>query len=126
MPLLLETCILYPGLLYETGSAKILSKVDLKFGFWQLRVHSKVDSIKKWKTPTNLTEVQSFIGLVNYYRELIPNLSVILVPLFEVIRVHNANTHKNSVKGAAKVNPFVWTEECTEAFMFRPKHFSGN
>ena len=29
---------------------------------------SKIDAIKKWPTPTNVTEVQSFLGFTRYYK----------------------------------------------------------
>eukprot|EP01132_Coremiostelium_polycephalum_P000939 gene939-1187_t len=78
-------------------------------------MHSKVESIKNWKQPSSLKEVQSFIGLVNYYREIIHNLSVEMIPLFELIKKHNSIVTDNK-KNRGKANPFFWTEECDKAF----------
>jgi len=38
---------------------------------------SKVDAIKKWIEPTNVTEVRSFLGMVPYWRRFIANFSII-------------------------------------------------
>ena len=32
----------------------------------------KINAIKNWPTPTNVTEVQSFLGFMRYYRQFIP------------------------------------------------------
>jgi len=38
--------------------------------------------------PKNVQELQSFLGLMNYYAKLIPNLASILYPLHELLRKH--------------------------------------
>ena len=40
----------------------------------------KVDVIKQWPTPTNVTELQSFLGSVNYLCKFIPYLSDLRQP----------------------------------------------
>ena len=32
----------------------------------------KIEAIKNWPTPTNITEVQSFLGFTGYYHRFIP------------------------------------------------------
>ena len=32
---------------------------------------SKIEAVKRWVRPTNVTEVRSFIGLASYYRRLV-------------------------------------------------------
>ena len=33
----------------------------------------KIEVIKKWPIPTNVTEIQSSLGFVGHYRQVIPN-----------------------------------------------------
>ncbi|KAJ9552471.1 hypothetical protein OSB04_016516 [Centaurea solstitialis] len=42
---------------------------------------SKIEAVKKWKTPTSPSEIRSFLGLVGYYRRFIVNFSKIAKPL---------------------------------------------
>lgn len=61
----------------------------------------KVEPILKLERPTDVTEIQSFCGLLNYFRKYIPRLSLTLKPLSDL-------TKKNS-NG-------IWTDECQKAF----------
>ena len=70
---------------------------------------SKVKAIMDWPTPTNVKEVQSFLGLGNYYRRFIENYAMIARPL------HNL-TRKNVA--------FNWNEECENAFQLLKKRFT--
>ena len=51
---------------------------------------SKVKAVIDAPTPTNLTELRSFIGLVNYYRKFIPNLSTELSALYLLLQKDKA------------------------------------
>lgn len=42
---------------------------------------AKVERIKDWPRPKTLTEVNRFVGMVQYYRRYIPNISALLSPL---------------------------------------------
>ncbi|RWS01494.1 uncharacterized protein B4U79_02987 [Dinothrombium tinctorium] len=64
-------------------------------------IQGKVKKVQSFKTPRTVRQIQSFLGLVNYYRRFIPNLSKRERPLREL-------TKKNV--------PFVWTESCEAAF----------
>jgi transposase InsO family protein/predicted aspartyl protease len=61
----------------------------------------KVEDISNWPTPTNLTEVRSFIGLCSYYRRFVKDFGAIAAPL-------------NSLSG--KNHAFVWDESCQKSF----------
>ncbi|UYV65945.1 hypothetical protein LAZ67_3005963, partial [Cordylochernes scorpioides] len=60
----------------------------------------KVQALQKAKCPTNISELRSFLGLVNYYGKFIPNLPDLLRPLHELLH---------------KKNCWSWTKECEEA-----------
>ena len=60
----------------------------------------KIDAILRMKEPSNLSELRSFIGLVNYYRDMWPKRAEILAPL-------------TTLTGKA---PFKWTKDHRTAF----------
>ena len=47
---------------------------------------SKVEAIVDAPDPKNLTELCSFLGMVNYYGKFLPNLATILGPLYKLLR----------------------------------------
>ena len=46
----------------------------------------KVKAIHKAKPPTNVSELQSFIGMANYLRQFIPSFAEIMSPLYKLLR----------------------------------------
>ena len=46
----------------------------------------KVRAIKDAPVPTDVTQLRSFVGLVNYYGKFLPNLSSVLVPLYILLQ----------------------------------------
>ena len=48
-------------------------------------LEDKVEAIAKAPTPSNLRELRSFLGHLNYYGKFIPNLATIIHPLTTVI-----------------------------------------
>ncbi|UYV69193.1 K02A2.6-like [Cordylochernes scorpioides] len=63
-------------------------------------LEDKIQGLQKTKSPTNVSELRSFLGLVNYYGKFIPNLPELLEPLHKLLK-------KNSY--------WKWTGECEEA-----------
>ena len=57
----------------------------------------KIKAIIKWKRPTNVMEIRSFLGLAGYYRWFVEGFSRLAAPLTRL-------TQKN-VK-------FVWSDQC--------------
>ena len=66
----------------------------------------KVEAILNYKRPTNIMGLRRFLGIINFYHTLIPNLAAIEVPLTDLMQ------------GATKKDrtPIDWTIERTEAF----------
>ena len=62
---------------------------------------SKIEAVKSWVRPTNVTEVRSFVGLASYYRRFVKG--------FSSIASQQTNLTMKNV-------PFVWSDECEESF----------
>ena len=61
----------------------------------------KIDVIRNWPIPSSLKELQSFLGLANYYRKFIMNFSKKVVLITELLKC---------------MNSFVWAEETQCSF----------
>jgi hypothetical protein len=62
---------------------------------------SKVEVVSKWKQPTSVSEIRSFLGMAGYYCRFIKGFSSIAKPMTELLK---------------KDNKFVWTPKCEESF----------
>ena len=62
---------------------------------------AKIKVVVNWKSPRNLTEVRSFLGLAGYYRRFVRGFSVIVSSLTKLLR-----------KGIK----FEWIEKCHNSF----------
>ena len=62
---------------------------------------SKIEVVKSWVRPTNVTEVRNFVGLASYYSQFVKGFSSVASQL--------TNLTKQNV-------PFVWSDECEESF----------
>jgi len=71
---------------------------------------SKVKAVLDWPVPSNVKEVQSFIGLCNYYRIFINNFAKIADPIHKLMR-------KNVI--------FYWGPEQQKAFDDLKKQFTS-
>jgi RNase H-like domain found in reverse transcriptase/Reverse transcriptase (RNA-dependent DNA polymerase)/Integrase zinc binding domain/Integrase core domain len=61
----------------------------------------KVEAILNAPIPKDVAQLQSFLGLINYYHNFLPNVSTILGPLYKLL--------------GKDVN-FIWTDTCQESF----------
>lgn len=62
----------------------------------------KTKAITECPSPSNVDELRSWLGLINYYSKFIKNLSSLIHPLNELLK-------KNA--------RFIWSEECNKAFI---------
>nr|GEW43303.1 hypothetical protein [Tanacetum cinerariifolium] len=62
---------------------------------------AKIKAIKDWQLLTKVTELRSFLGLVNYYRRFIMGYSTIASPLMDLLKKNKA---------------WIWDEECQATF----------
>ena len=61
----------------------------------------KVEAVRNAPTPTNVTELRSWLGMVNYHAQFIQNLSTM---------IHSLNALLGS-------KPWSWDKECDQAFI---------
>lgn len=80
-------------------------KID-KFG---LHTDSKkVDAIVAAPVPTNVTQLRSFIGLVNFYSKFCPNTSDILKPMYSLLKKNTKwNWDKNRDAWLSKIKKML-------------------
>ena len=64
-------------------------------------VEEKVKAVKEAPVPRDVSELRSFLGMIQYYHSFLPNLASTLAPLHELLK-----------KGKA----WVWTTECQKAY----------
>ena len=64
-------------------------------------VAAKVEVIKAWPVPKDLTKLRSFLGTVGYYRKFIPNFAQKARCLYNLLK---------------KDTPFQWTQEHEQSF----------
>ena len=62
---------------------------------------AKIEAVKEWDQPRNVTEVRSFLGLAGYYRRFIENFSKIARPMTKLLK---------------KTKEFEWTSACEQSF----------
>lgn len=61
----------------------------------------KIEAVINAAAPTNKQQLQSFLGVVNYYGKFVPNLSTMAVPFYQLLR---------------KDAPWCWDDCCRDAF----------
>ena len=67
-----------------------------------LYLRQKMEAIVEANSPTNVTELKSYLGLLNNHGNFLPTLATILHPLHDLLQKHR---------------PWMWTEKCDSAFV---------
>ena len=67
----------------------------------------------KVRSPTNIQEVHSILGVIQYYRDMWPRRSHTLAPLTDLISSKNISGSQSKTDKLRKID---WTQECQEAF----------
>ena len=62
---------------------------------------AKIDIIRNYPVPKNVTQLRAYLGLVQYFRKFLRNNATITHPLYALLK---------------KDAPYIWTEKCQEAF----------
>ena len=60
----------------------------------------KIIAVEKAPLPQNVQQLKSFLGLLNYYRQFLPNLATVVKPLNELLQ---------------KGKKWSWSSKCTQA-----------
>ena len=66
-------------------------------GIWPTQ--EKIRSIVNAPTPQNVSQLRSFLGLVNYYGKFLSNLSSTLAPLYGLLQKHSLEVEGRTRKG---------------------------
>ena len=72
---------------------------------------NKLNAILNAPCPINLKQLQSFLGLCNFYSRFIPKFSKVVMPLYQLLK---------------KNTPFRWNKEQDDAFKFIKNSFNQN
>ncbi|KAG8474771.1 hypothetical protein CXB51_031471 [Gossypium anomalum] len=83
----------------QLKGATVFSKIDLRPGYYQLRVRDS--DVPKTKAPRNVFEICSFLGLAGYYRQFVKGFLMIVTPLTRLLQ--------KDVK-------FEWSDKCQKSF----------
>ena len=71
---------------------------------------AKIEAISKWSAPTNVLEVQSFLGLAGYYRRFVECFSTLATPLTALTK---------------KDQKCEWTDKCEQSFQELKKRLTN-
>ena len=79
---------------FSSVDMRLTAKVSTK-------TQEKIEAVVNAPRPENVSQLRSFLGLVNYYNRFLPNASTVLHPLHQLLE---------------QDSEWQWTEPCEEAF----------
>ena len=84
----------------------------------------KVEAIQKIETPQNVSQVRSFLGLVNYYRRHLKDLAAIALPLTKLTKQdsewkwgHDEQTSFDTIKRMITSAPILRIADSKQSFI---------
>ncbi|PKI37799.1 hypothetical protein CRG98_041810, partial [Punica granatum] len=83
---------------------------------------SKVEAVRQWPRPANITEVRSFNGLASFYRRFIPHFSSIMAPLTDCMKggrfgwTKGAETASQKIKERLTTTPILVLSDFQQPF----------
>ena len=82
----------------------------------QIRMQKdKVQAIMEWKEPTSLKQLQSFLGICNFYRSHINRFAELAVPLYDLTKKPK-DAPKGKLTKSQLASYFKWSPEAQKAF----------
>lgn len=77
-------------------------------------LHDKIDTINDFPIPSTIRQVRRFLGMVNYYRQFIPNCASIILPLTSLQSRHKKNARIS--RSADERNAFEQAKQSLKYF----------
>ena len=84
----------------------------------------KIEAIKKWPIPKNITKVWSFLGFMGYYRQFIPKFMQSVQPLHELTLGENTSKKKAAIQ--LDNRPLMTWRDCVPLHLFLLMQISPN
>ena len=76
------------------------------------KTQKKIQAVLMAPIPSNVSELRSFLGIVNYYARILPNMSEVLHPLYQLLQKENKWKWTNSCQGAFdEIKRLITSEE---------------
>ena len=72
---------------------------------------AKIQAILEWEPPTKVTELRSFLGLVNYFQRFIKSYSAMAALLTDLLKKNRAWDWSSKCQGAFEALKRAMTEE---------------
>lgn len=73
----------------------------------------KIEAVAKWRCPSEVSELRSFLGFASYYRQFVEGFAKLAAPLHKLL-AELAGT--KSRKGTGRDFAAAWTEACEQSF----------
>ena len=95
------------GLKVKPSKCHLMSRVVTFLGH-EVGIHGllpdsrKSDAIRNWQIPKTKSEVRTYLGMVGYYSDFIPNFSKLVAPLRKLTK---------------EATPFIWDEQANHSFV---------